>query len=145
MLLRWLNDMRKLNTKVLCIVTSFFIASCVFARDRDCLAIAVFKEANTESLRGQRAVLDVIYNRMRLTNKSACDIVKQRGQFSWVKTYKGNWKATQKQLHRLQKLDSLAPVVPTATHFARKEVSNRWTRKFKRVAIIGNHAFYSSI
>lgn len=53
--------------------------------DNQCLASALHYEARGEPIEGRRAVLDTITNRMLATGKSACYVIFQRGQFSWVK------------------------------------------------------------
>lgn len=52
-----------------------------------CLALAVYYEARGESLRGQRAVASVVMNRVRSPRfpDTACEVIFQRGQFSFVK------------------------------------------------------------
>lgn len=52
--------------------------------DSQCLATAIHYEARGEPLKGRRAVLDTIHNRMLATGKSACYVIFQRGQFSWA-------------------------------------------------------------
>lgn len=51
--------------------------------DDQCLASVIYYEARGESLKGKRAVLDVVKHRMQTSGKSACTVVKQRKQFSW--------------------------------------------------------------
>lgn len=108
--------------------------------DLNCLAVALYHEANREPLRGQVAVLNVIENRMRLKHKSACAIIKERGQFSFV-SKKTNWKPTRNMLTTYEKVSRMAPEVLQATHFysGRKPA---WTKKMKFVAKIGHHSFY---
>lgn len=61
-------------------------AATVDQAEENCLATAVYFEAKGEPMRGQRAVAEVILNRMRSGRfpSSACGVVKQRGQFSFV-------------------------------------------------------------
>lgn len=59
------------------------IAMPAFADDEACLKWALWKEARGESKVTMRAVLDVIHNRMAKYQLSACDVLKQRGQFPW--------------------------------------------------------------
>ena len=54
--------------------------------ESQCLATAIHYEARGEPLAGRRAVLDVIFNRMMQSGKSACSVILQRGQFSWSKS-----------------------------------------------------------
>lgn len=57
------------------------------SRDVRCLAEAIYFEARGEPLAGQLAVAQVIVNRSEsnLFPESYCDVVTQRGQFSFVK------------------------------------------------------------
>ena len=48
-----------------------------------CVVNAIKYEAGNQHLRGQRAVFDVVENRAKRWNKSWCDIVKQKNQFSF--------------------------------------------------------------
>ena len=53
-----------------------------------CLAATIHYESQGESLRGKIAVGHVVLNRTKDTRfpKSICNVVKQKGQFSWVKS-----------------------------------------------------------
>lgn len=56
-----------------------------------CLSIAIFHESRGESVKAQYAVAEVIHNRTK-NNKypnNYCDVIKQKGQFSF---YKGSMK-----------------------------------------------------
>ena len=50
-----------------------------------CLAIAIFYESKGEPIKGQQAVAEVILNRSKHPSypKDPCDVIKQKGQFSW--------------------------------------------------------------
>lgn len=50
-----------------------------------CMANAVWHEARGESLKGRRAVVDVIMNRTRAEKKGICSVVFRKGQFTWAK------------------------------------------------------------
>lgn len=107
----------------------------------DCLAYTLHKEARGESLRGRRAVLDVIYNRMRIRELTACQVMKQRSQFSWYsKSVK--IKMEIKVLTEFFIVDAMQPVLPSnVEYFHTRQIRPSWTRNLKRVAIIGNHVF----
>ena len=107
-----------------------------------CVAVAVYMEAGGESLRGQRAVAEVIWNRAKLRHKHVCEIVTQPHQFSFY--HPGfSLKASKEQLTRLKKLVTMQPVLGTAvTHFHAFYVKPKWAKKLKRVAVIGAHIFY---
>lgn len=50
-----------------------------------CMALAIYYEAQGEPLRGKQAVAEVVNNRSVTWNKGTCDVVFQRGQFSWTR------------------------------------------------------------
>jgi spore germination cell wall hydrolase CwlJ-like protein len=50
-----------------------------------CMTLAIYMEAQGESLRGKQAVAEVVNNRSIAWNKSTCDVVFQKGQFSWTR------------------------------------------------------------
>lgn len=117
--------------------------------EHDCLAGAVYFESKGEPLRGQLSVAEVILNRMRSGRfpKSACGVVKQRGQFSFVRggripaIARGSlaWKRAVAIAHIAR--EGLADGgAPRALFFHARYVSPRW--KLTRVAAVGNHIFY---
>jgi spore germination cell wall hydrolase CwlJ-like protein len=107
--------------------------------DQHCMAVALWHEARGESLKGQRAVKDVIATRAKIQGISVCKILKQRGQFSWKK---GSMKASKEMLQNLEKVGKIAPVASGYTHFARKGVKQKWMRKASSKKQIGKHMFY---
>jgi spore germination cell wall hydrolase CwlJ-like protein len=64
-------------------VITLIPAICFAQTEKQCMANVVYHEANSESVVGKRAVLDVVMNRARKYKKSVCDIIKQPSQFSW--------------------------------------------------------------
>lgn len=105
-----------------------------------CKALTIYKEANTESLKGKRAVLDVIQTRMRKQNKTACLIIKQPKQFSW---HRRGMKlhATKEMLTTFYIVDRMKPVYKNSEFFHNTSVKPNW-RGLKRVGRIGRHIFY---
>ena len=111
-----------------------------FAKDSECIAVAIHKEASGEGLLGERSVMDVIQQRMKDKRKSACQVIKEPGQFSWDTT---EIIATKKQLTRYKFVSSIPPVVKGARYFHNKKISKpKWARKMPVKAVIGNHVFY---
>lgn len=49
-----------------------------------CLVSVVYREARGEPLEGQRAVLDVVANRVKATGKTACEVLREPHQFQWM-------------------------------------------------------------
>ncbi len=105
--------------------------------DEDCLAIATHRESSGESLRGSRAVLDVIYYRMQKDSMTACRVIRKPGAFSWVSTHV-NWKPTKNMLTRFRIVDSMEPVLTEIYYF-----NNKPFRRIGRFCCkIGKHFFY---
>lgn len=105
--------------------------------DVTCEAVTIWHEAGNQGDVGKRAVLDVIRHRAKVLRKSSCDVVKQHGQFSFVrKNFK--WKLTQNILHDWQKADTMGAVLEGAWYFN----SSKRIRKYKFYKRIGAHNFY---
>jgi spore germination cell wall hydrolase CwlJ-like protein len=126
-----------------------FAGSATADAQHECLAGAVYFESKGEPLRGQLSVAEVILNRARSGRfpTSVCGVIKQRGQFSFVRggripaVPRGSlaWKRAVAIAHiaREQLADGGAP---KALFFHARYVSPRW--KLTRVAAVGNHIFY---
>lgn len=115
----------------------------------ECLAGAVYFEAKGEPLQGQLSVAEVILNRARSGRfpTSFCGVVKQRGQFSFIRggrfpaIARGSlaWKRAVAIAH-IAVQDLADGPAPKALFFHAKRVSPRW--RLTRVAAVGNHIFY---
>lgn len=115
----------------------------------ECLAGAVYFESKGEPLQGQLSVAEVILNRARSGRfpASACGVVKQRGQFSFIRggrfpvIARGSlaWKRAVAIAH-IAVRDLADGPAPKALFFHAKRVSPRW--RLTRVAAVGNHIFY---
>ncbi|HLL31431.1 MAG TPA: cell wall hydrolase [Allosphingosinicella sp.] len=115
----------------------------------ECLAGAVYFESKGEPLQGQLSVAEVILNRARSGRfpASACAVVKQRGQFSFVRG--GRFPAIARSSLAWKRAVAIAHIAvqdladgpaPRALFFHAKRVSPRW--RLTRVAAVGNHIFY---
>lgn len=118
--------------------------------EQECLAGAVYFEAKGESLKGQLSVAEVVLNRSRSGRfpSSICGVVKQRGQFSFIRG--GRFPAIPRATAAWQKAVAIARIAmqdladgpaPRALFFHATYVSPRW-RGLTRVATVGNHVFY---
>jgi len=118
--------------------------------EEECLAGAVYFEAKGEPLKGQLSVAEVILNRAGSGRfpKSACGVVKQPGQFSFVRG--GRFPPIARASAAWRKAVAIARVAgdnladgpaPKALFFHAKRVSPGW-RGLTRVAAVGNHIFY---
>lgn len=118
-------------------------------RDLECLAEALYFEARGEGVQGQRAVAEVILNRVDHPRfpKTVCGVVNQRGQFTYNKNARIREKGT---FARVQKVAmaalSGAPrnLTNGATYFHARGVRPSWTNRFERTIRIGSHTFYRS-
>lgn len=117
--------------------------------EQECLAGAVYFESKGEPLRGQLSVAEVILNRARSGRfpASVCGVVKQRGQFSFVRG--GRIPAIARASLAWKRAVAIAHIAreeladggaPRALFFHARYVSPRW--KLTRVAAVGNHIFY---
>lgn len=118
--------------------------------DLRCLSEALYHEARGEGVAGQRAVAEVILNRVDSPRfpTSVCSVVNQRGQFS----YKGRTsnRFSEKSAYQLaQRIASAAltgaprELTGGATYFHTRAVRPKWSRQFTRTAQIGSHIFYA--
>lgn len=114
----------------------------------NCLAVGVYYESKGEPLAGQLAVAEVILNRAASGRfpRSVCSVVKQPGQFSFVrggqiKTPPANaqWRKALAVAQVAQK-DLWDSPVSGALYFHARYVNPGWKRP--RVASVGNHIFY---
>jgi hypothetical protein len=115
----------------------------------ECLAGAVYFEAKGEPLNGQLSVAEVILNRARSGRfpASACGVVKQRGQFAFIRG--GRFPAIARASLAWKRAVAIAHIAvqdladgpaPKALFFHAKRVSPGW--RLTRVAAVGNHIFY---
>jgi spore germination cell wall hydrolase CwlJ-like protein len=140
--------------------TPFVLHSTSIAERRqavNCLAAAVYYEAGTEPVDGQRAVAQVVLNRVRDPKfpASICGVVFQKArrhagcQFSFV--CDGSLQRRPPRIEQLARARSIAeqaldgvvaPKVGTATHYHASYVHPSWERRLVRVNRIGAHIFY---
>lgn len=118
--------------------------------DHECLAVAVYFEAKGESLQGQLAVAEVVLNRAESGRfpSTACGVVRQRSQFSFVRG--GRFPPIPRASAAWRKAVAIAHIArealaestaSRALFFHARYVAPGW-RKLTRVATVGNHIFY---
>jgi spore germination cell wall hydrolase CwlJ-like protein len=118
--------------------------------EHECLAGAVYFESKGEPLQGQLNVAEVVLNRSSSGRfpSSICGVVKQRGQFSFVRG--GRFPPIARGTIAWQKAVAIARIAmadladspaPRALFFHAKRVSPGW-RGLTRIATVGNHVFY---
>lgn len=115
-----------------------------------CMARNVYHEARGESPQGQAAVAYVVLNRADSPYfpNTPCAVVKQRSQFSWVRSslnaYPNEWGAYEDAMKvavtAMQ--GTLSNPIGNATYFHASRLGTPgWTKGFRTVAVIGQHKF----
>lgn len=118
-----------------------FAGSATHSPETHCKALTVYKEAGGESLVAQRAVLDVLETRIKLSRSSCKKEVSLLRQFSWH--HAGvPLKAKQSMLTTYEKIVKMKPVMQGATHFHHIKSNPKWAKKMGYVGRLGNHYFY---
>ncbi|MGE0233152.1 MAG: cell wall hydrolase [Flavobacteriaceae bacterium] len=128
-----------------------------FRRDQKCLATAIYFEARGEPELGQRAVAQVVMNRVSNPTypDSVCGVVYQnvrwhnRCQFSFacdgiperIRDQK-NWELANRIAEQTLIGDSYLKAIGHATHYHATYVHPRWARGMDRIDKIGRHIFY---
>jgi len=121
----------------------------VVSTDIKCLTEAIYFEARGEEVSGQIAVANVVKNRTKSYNKTYCDVVHQKGQFSyyWDKiSNKYKDKAAFMQARTLAR-SLIENKIPDNTNgavfFKKKGVRSAAFKKLKHTMRLGNHDFYA--
>lgn len=120
-----------------------------------CMTLAIAYEAGQEPAAGQRAVGDVILNRLRRPGfpKTVCGVVFQgstrRTGCQFTFTCDGSMRRTltaatmeRARLAAQAVLATPGSAVPGATHYHADYVRPYWAASLVRIAQIGNHIFY---
>lgn len=121
-----------------------------------CLAEAIYFEARSEPVAGQRAVAEVILNRVesRAYPNSVCRVIGQgahkrnRCQFSYncdgIPEYISEPRAYRSAVRLAKEMLATPerPLTKGATHYHADYVSPFWSRKLTRTTKIGSHYFY---
>jgi spore germination cell wall hydrolase CwlJ-like protein len=139
--------------------TRIFASATPVARMRalDCLAQAIYYEARSESEDGQRAVAQVVLNRMRHPSwpNSVCGVVYQGPmrpgggcQFTFTcdgslarRPYGADWARAQ-QLASEALAGRVFQPVGLSTFYHANYVMPRWAPRLLKTAVIGAHLFY---
>jgi N-acetylmuramoyl-L-alanine amidase len=120
------------------------------SQDIKCLARNIYHEARGEPLEGQLAVAQVTLNRVQSPryHNTVCGVVYAYKQFSWtLDKHKRvrDAKAWRSALDVSRAVLTKSVHLPEfrATHFHTLQVKPYWAKTKTRVAVIGNHVFYS--
>lgn len=126
------------------------------ARERRCLAVAIYFEARGEPVNGQAAVGQVILNRVRspLFPETICGVVYQGQmnpgcQFSFTCDGKtdnprndAQWAQAQDIARRIMAGELWLPEVGYSTYYHANYVSPYWKGSMSKIDKIGRHIFY---
>lgn len=117
-----------------------------------CLSIAVYKEAGNQPYVGQMSVIAVIFNRVKKQHMSICQVVMQKGAFSW---YYGRYSLTPteqsvtfipiaRRAIEDRKNGKFVDYTHGATHFHSRSVKPWWAtpKHTIKLVTIGGHTFY---
>lgn len=110
-----------------------------------CLALAIYHEARGESVLGQKAVAEVVINRAKEKEKTTCEVISEKNQFSWYhrkgKVFPVNDKSWNHSIEIAQEsLTSPTDYTRGATFFNTKNIGVRYGLPCKLK--VGNHVFY---
>ncbi|ODA67286.1 Spore cortex-lytic enzyme precursor [Methyloligella halotolerans] len=126
------------------------------ARERRCLATAIYFEARGEPVRGQLAVAQVVMNRVRSPKfpDTVCGVVyqgqfKKGCQFSFTCDGKSDnpddddeWTLAQELAEQVTTDQVWLPEVDYSTFYHANYVRPRWARSMNKIDKIGAHIFY---
>ena len=125
-------------------------SSATRSAEHECLAGAVYFESKGEPLAGQLTVAEVVLNRARSGRfpASVCAVVKQKGQFSFIRgggfppiaRSSAAWRRAVAVAHIAME-DLADGHAPKALFFHARYVKPAW-RGLTRIASVGNHIFY---
>lgn len=108
----------------------------------------IYHEARGEGIEGMQAVALVTLNRAKQQDKTVCDVVYAKKQFSWTNTSAGRNKpltsntADASAVAVQAMAGTIEDITGGATHYHTKTVSPVWRKALNRVAVINNHIFY---
>ena len=126
------------------------------AEQKTCLSQAIYYEARSETLSGQKAVAEVVLNRVSSKHfpETICSVVYQGAQrktgcqFSFTCDGSLDTAPTGKAWARAQTLAEHMligihkPMTHRSTHYHTTDISPVWAPKLKSTRIVGSHAFY---
>ena len=118
------------------------------ATEFKCMLKNIYHEARGEGVEGMQAVALVTLNRAKQQDKTVCEVVYQRKQFSWTNTAKGRNKPITGNIDTVHAVASqaiagvLTDITSGATHYHTKRVKPVWRRALDEVVVINNHIFY---
>lgn len=126
-----------------------FTAFPSFASERECLALAIYHEARGETKQSKLAVAHVVLNRTksRIFPATVCEVVYQRGQFSWTQDRHSDtprerkaWLTSQRIADRVLEGYYEDPTNRALYFYSTRIRTPRWAVRMEK-QIIGNHIY----
>ena len=114
-----------------------------------CLALNVYFEGRSESYDGQKLIAEVTMERVYTDGfpKSVCDVVWEKGAFSWTHDGKSDkpkdidaWLTA--QIIAYETLLYGCELCSGATYYHTRDVLPYWADDMQMVGMYGNHVFY---
>ncbi len=135
---------------------SYIAPAKAMARQTNCLAEAIYYEARSETTDGQKAVAEVVLNRVghRAFPNSVCGVVypgaeRTTGcQFSFTcdgstaKLPKGKHWQKSKTIAKHMMIGANAPLTNRATHYHTTDVNPKWAPSLRKLRKYDTHVFY---
>lgn len=114
----------------------------VFSEEQ-CLLSAIVYEAGGESVRGKKAVMQVVKNRAKIRQLTICKVISEHHQFSWYgkKPIKKLTKSFKQLLQELEQMDEVFDGV-AIEYFHNTSVKPAWAKKLHYVGRVNKHKFY---
>ena len=125
------------------------------AEEIDCMTEAVYFEARGEPEEGQKAVMEVILNRVDNLQKypnTICGVIKQKSQFSYnllpslkiveLESYRQVRKTVEDHLFSVRGLNANRVIPKCSDHYDGKHSKAQWIKHMKSSVTVGNHVFY---
>lgn len=115
-------------------------------QETECLARIVYAESRAEPIEGQVAVAWVVVNRVNHGEypDTVCDVVNQPGQFARARKH-GDLEAWGQSIvvASLVLNDLVDDPSNGAIMFHNNSVKPKWSKKYKKTAVIDDHIFYA--
>jgi spore germination cell wall hydrolase CwlJ-like protein len=115
-----------------------------------CMALNIYHEARDSNLKDKMGVAFVTKNRQEITQKSICDVVYERGQFSWTRTVARikpleikAWDESQRIAYMVLFDDEQRDFTHGATHFVETPHRPSWTKTGENWRVFGSHVFFT--
>lgn len=119
-----------------------------------CLALNLYFEARSQDILSQIAVAQVTINRVDSPKfpPTICEVVTQKGQFSWFSDGKSDrpketeaWKRALKLAQMILKNDVQVTCVGSSTFYHAEYVKPYWAKTLHRSCKVGQHIFYQEV